>query len=91
MAEEGDSGEKTQEPTQRRLEEARRQGDVAKSPDLPPWAAMTAASAVLLLGGGVLARDMVVALLPFVAHPDAIDLEHGGAVVVARMAANAAW
>jgi flagellar biosynthetic protein FlhB len=33
----------------------------------------------------------VVSLLPFVAHPDAIELDHGGAVVVARMAINAAW
>jgi flagellar biosynthetic protein FlhB len=92
MAEESsDAGSKTEEPTQKRLEEARRQGDVAKSPDLPPWAAMSAAVAVLAIGGGAMANNMVAALLPFIAHPDAFELEHGGAAAVARMAANAAW
>lgn len=91
MAEDSDPQSKTEDPTQRRLEEARRQGDVAKSPDLPQWAAMTAAAAVLAIGGSAMARNMVVALLPFVAHPDAFELDHGGAVAVARMAVNAAW
>ena len=90
MAEESDQESKTQEPTQKRLEDARRQGDVAKSPDLAPWASMSAAVAVLLIGGGVMANTMVRALLPFVAHPDAFDLEHGGAGMVARLAVGAA-
>jgi flagellar biosynthetic protein FlhB len=91
VAEETDKQSKTEEPTSRRLDEARRQGDVAKSPDLPPWASMSAAVAVILIGGGVLSRNMVVALLPFVAHPDAFELDHGGAIAVARLAINAAW
>jgi flagellar biosynthetic protein FlhB len=91
MAEDSDEQSKTEEPTQRRLDEARRQGDVAKSPDLPPWAAMSAAVAVLAISGGSMARNMVTALLPFVAHPDQFELEHGGAAGVARMAAGAAW
>jgi flagellar biosynthetic protein FlhB len=52
---------------------------------------MTAAFGVLIISGGVMSRNMVQALLPFVAHPDQFDLEHGGAVAVARMAAAAAW
>ena len=91
MAEDTDPQSKTEEPTQRRLEEARRQGDVAKSPDLPPWASMTAAAGVLAIAGTFLARNMVIALLPFIAHPDAFELDHGGAVGVARMAVGAAW
>lgn len=35
MAGSDDSGDKTEKPTQRRLDEARRKGDVAKSKDLP--------------------------------------------------------
>ena len=91
MAEDADPESKTQEPTSKRLDDARRQGDVAKSPDLPSWAAMTAVTAVLVGSGGVMARNLVMGLLPFVAHPDQIDLEHGGAVAVAKMAADAAW
>ncbi len=90
MAEDSDPESKTQEPTQRRLEEARRQGDVAKSPDLPPWASMTAAAGVLAISGGWMARNLVTALLPFIAHPDAFSLEHGGAATVARLAVGAA-
>jgi len=91
MAEETDPQSKTEEPTSRRLEEARRQGDVAKSPDLPPWASMTAAVGVLAVAGSVMARNLVIGLLPFVAHPDAFELDHGGALGVARMAMGAAW
>jgi flagellar biosynthetic protein FlhB len=91
MAEDTDEGSKTEEPTARRLEQARQQGDVAKSPDLPPWAAMSAAVAVLVISGASMSRNMVMALLPLVAHPDEFDLEHGGAAGVAKLAANAAW
>ena len=90
MAEETDPESKTEEPTQRRLDEARSKGDVAKSPDLPPWASLSAAVGVLVLAGGMMASNLVNALLPFVAHPEAFDLEHGGAAFVARRAVGAA-
>lgn len=91
MAEDTDPQSKTEEPTQRRLDEARKQGDVAKSSDLPPWASITAAAGVLALAGSFLARNLVISLLPFIAHPDAFSLDHGGAEGVARLAMGAAW
>jgi type III secretion protein U len=45
------SGEPTEEPTPKRLEEARGRGEVAVSRDLTSAAAMTAAIAALILGG----------------------------------------
>lgn len=79
MAEEEDRESKTQEPTQKRLDDARRKGDVAKSADLAPLAALAAASSVVLMGGGWMARSMMQALVPFIEHPDAIDLSGQGA------------
>lgn len=88
MAEEGAS--RTEEPTPRKLERAREQGDVAKTPDLPQLASLAAVVGVLAVSGGMLARNMAVDLLPFLARPDAMVLTHGGAVDVARRAVMAA-
>jgi flagellar biosynthetic protein FlhB len=83
---ETDPGSKTEEPTGRRLEEARRQGDVAKSMDLPQWATLAAVAGVVFLSGGWLAQNLMASLEPFVAHPDGFVLQNNGAVEVARMA-----
>jgi flagellar biosynthetic protein FlhB len=81
---------KTEEPTGKRLSEARSQGDVAKSMDLPQWASLAAVCGVVLLSGGWLARNLMMSLEPFIAHPDAFILQNNGAVEVARMAMMAA-
>lgn len=89
MAEEAESHSKTEDPTPRRLEEARRKGDVAKSQDLPTWAALAAAVSVLALAGGWMSRDLLFALAPFVSHPETFTLDNGGAAVVVRRAVQA--
>jgi flagellar biosynthetic protein FlhB len=86
MAEDADPSSKTEAPSQRRLEDARKKGDVAKSPEVAPLAALAGASAVVLLAGPWMARAMAEALTPFVAHPDAIDLTGGGSISVMRAA-----
>ncbi len=79
-----DKESQTQDPTQHRLDQARRDGDVVKSPEVAAFASLACASAVLLGAGGGLARILCDSLLPFIAHPDAIDLSgNGGAAVFA--------
>lgn len=90
MAEDTDPESKTEDPTSKRLEDARKSGDVAKTPDLPQWAALAAVTAVILISGGSLAQGMMTALTPFIAHPDAFVLQNNGAVDVARLALAAA-
>ena len=85
-----DSGSKTEEATPRKLEEARRRGDVAKSSDVPQWASLVAASGVVAISGGWMAQEMAQRLVPFIMHPDAFDLSGGGGVQVARQALLAA-
>lgn len=86
MAEGADKESRTEDATPRRLEEARRQGDVAKSPDLPAFATLAAAAGAVALAGGDIARGLGRSLLPFITHPDAIALQGGGAVQVGREA-----
>ena len=85
-----DPESKTEDPTGKRLSDARAQGDVAKTMDLPQWATLAAVSGVVLLSGGWLARNLMASLEPFIAHPDAFVLQNNGAVEVARMALMAA-
>ena len=90
MAEEEDRASKTEDPTQKKLDDARRKGDVAKSPDVPAFAALAAAGSVALLAGGSMARDLSASLLPFIAHPDAFDLRGAGGAEALRLALGAA-
>jgi flagellar biosynthetic protein FlhB len=90
MAEENESASRTEEATPRRLEQARAQGDVAKTMELPQFASLAAAAMVLVGMGGWMCRNLASQLLPFLAHPDAISLQGGGGVLVARHALSAA-
>jgi flagellar biosynthetic protein FlhB len=91
MAEENeDGGSKTEEASPRKLEEARRQGDVAKSPDVASWASLAAVIGVIIALGQGLCVHLTDSLMPFIAHPDAFDLHDGGAVMVLRLALMAA-
>ena len=90
MAEETDPESKTEDATGKRLDEARRRGDLAKTPDLPQWASLAAVTAVLVMMGGSMATNLMQSLLPFIAHPDAYTLQNNGGVVVMRQAMAAA-
>jgi flagellar biosynthesis protein FlhB len=90
MAEDKDAASRTEEATPHRLEEARKKGDVAKTPDLPQWASLAGAFGVLLVGGGYLSQHLAASLLPFLNHAGDLSLQHGGGVLVARTAMLAA-
>jgi flagellar biosynthetic protein FlhB len=90
MSDTNDAATKTEEPTSRKLDKARERGEVVKTQDLATMASLTAGAAVVALAGGMIARNLGSALLPFLASPDRIALEHGGALSVAKMAMMAA-
>jgi flagellar biosynthetic protein FlhB len=89
MAEDADPESKTEEPTGKRLEQARSQGDVAKSMDLPQWATLAAVAGLIMMSGGWMAQNLMANLEPFIAHPDAFTLQNNGALDVARLAIGA--
>ncbi len=90
MAENEDGATKSEEASQRKLDEARRRGDVAKSSDVPAWASLAGASAVVITMGGGMAHTLADQLRPYIERPDAFNLENGGAVQVMRQAFGAA-
>lgn len=61
MAEEKDSSqEKTEEPTQKRLQDAKKEGQVPRSKELSTMALLLIASVSLVLSAGFLARHLIV-------------------------------
>src|SRR5690349_8144800 len=78
MAEENDTSQKTEDPTQKRLEEARKKGDVAKSQDVPVWFLLLAAAGIMA-GAGPLAQSIADPLTRLLDHPHAFTLTGGGA------------
>jgi flagellar biosynthetic protein FlhB len=90
MAEETDSGSKTEDASPRKLQDARSRGEVPKSQDVVSFAVLAAVSGVLLFAGSGLAHGMVDRLRPFISRPDDFDLANGGAVTVMRLALLAA-
>jgi flagellar biosynthesis protein FlhB len=90
MADDTDNASKTEDPTPRRLEEARKEGNVAKSQDVPAWATLAGVTTVVLTMGGTLSANLANQLTPFLAHSGDTELAQGGAVIVMRQAVNAA-
>ena len=83
------SGARTEQPTPRRLREARRRGEVARSADLSAAAALVGGLAGLAAWGGGIAEALARSLRAAVAAPspgaDATALLREGAVLVLRL------
>jgi flagellar biosynthetic protein FlhB len=72
LAEGADPESKTEEATPKKLEDARKKGDVAKSPDVASALSLAGAATVLLAGGGWFSTRMAESLTPFLAQPHAM-------------------
>jgi flagellar biosynthetic protein FlhB len=90
VAEGADPESKTEEATPRKLEDARKKGDVAKSMDVGSALSLMGASVIVLGAGGYFATSMAEQLLPFIASPHAMmgGLETGAGV---EIGAQALW
>jgi len=69
VAEGEDDSQKTEEPTQRRLDDAREKGDVAKSQEIPGWFILATGLALLSFIFPAMARTMMADLQVFFAEP----------------------
>ena len=82
----GDSSDKTEKPTPKRLREAREKGQIAKTPDLSTWVGMLATTVLLQMTfqrGATVLPDVFQKMGLAIANPD-----QGGA---SRFAASAMW
>jgi len=78
MADEQDDSQKTEEPTQRKLDEARRQGQVATSREVSHWLMILATTIMITVFAPSMATGIGKSLMIFIEAPHAIptDLPH---------------
>ncbi len=81
MAEGGDdSDDRSQEPTQKKLDDARKRGDVPKSLEVNTWFLLTAGTLALLMFGADAARQLTITLKIFMTNMASMPIE-GNALI----------
>jgi flagellar biosynthetic protein FlhB len=84
MAEDRDDSQRTEEPTQRRLEEAEKQGDIVKSPEVATFVLLAGATLTVSGFGRSLASAFAHSFTIFLEQPDQFSLDGGGAMALSR-------
>jgi flagellar biosynthetic protein FlhB len=72
---EADDADKTEEPTHKRLEDARQKGQTASSREINHWFMLLAGALGLGMFGPGFMRDLEGILVPFLAHPETMSTE----------------
>jgi flagellar biosynthetic protein FlhB len=79
MAEEAsDKDQRTEDPTGKRIDEARREGKLPVSQEVRSWCMITMGMFVIMIMGPRIAQDMMEALPKFFAIPDQLQAAEGG-------------
>lgn len=92
MAEQGDDDDKTEEPTQRRLDQAREKGDIVYSAEVGAALSLIASTAIVAFMAGPIMSQMAHGFITFIAMPDQLQAQPGsltaifGAVLLKLMA-----
>lgn len=73
-----DESQKTEEPTARRLEDARKRGQVVHSREINNWAVLFAVTVLVVMSGPGLMSDISAQLRNFIAAPQNIPVEGKG-------------
>ena len=84
MAEDHDDTAKTEDPTQRRLEQAVERGDVVKSQEVSTWFVLAAAALVLLSFSGSMSTQLTATFGGILANSWRIPADGGGLLRLAR-------
>jgi len=83
MADDDDS-EKTEDPSQKRLDDAKKKGNIAKSQEVTSWFMMMAATLFIVSFAGSMASRLAQLLASFLANVDDVPMDGGGLL-------NAVW
>lgn len=78
MADETDQSEKTEDPTQKKLDDAHKKGDVAKSQEVNTWFSLIGATMIVMVFAPTMASEMFSGLGGIFMHLDEISLDSGG-------------
>ena len=75
MAEESGGFDKTEEPTQKRLDEALKRGDVVKSQEVNTWFVIAGATLVLMAFSGSMSKDLAITMRGLIANSYNISVD----------------
>ena len=75
MAEETGDADKTEEPTQKRLDEALKRGDVVKSQEVNTWFVIAGAALVLMAFSGTMGKDLTTTMRGLIANSYDISVD----------------
>ncbi|HEY1632676.1 MAG TPA: flagellar biosynthesis protein FlhB [Rhizomicrobium sp.] len=78
MADDRDDSQKTEEPTQRRLEQAAEHGDIVKSTEVTTFVVLLGATLAIALFGPAAAMGFMRAFRIFLEQPEQIPVDSGG-------------
>src|SRR6266850_5817490 len=84
MADENDTADKTEDPTQKRLDDAHDRGDVAKSQEINTWFVIAAGTLVLSTFSGSIGGGILMPLRNLVANSWMIHADGPGLLALAR-------
>lgn len=84
MADERDDAEKTEDPTQRRLDEAIKRGDVVKSQEVNAWFVLAAAALALLTFSGSMGSQLSATLRGILANAYRVPTDGSGMLRLLR-------
>ena len=86
MAEESGESDKTEEPTQKRLDEALKRGDVVKSQEVNTWFVIAGATLVLMAFSGTMSKDLTTTMRGLIANSHDISVD--GPALAAAVSEN---
>ena len=75
MADDRDDSQKTELPSQKRLQEAEEKGDVTQSPEIASWMVLAAATAFIVLWGSSTASGLRQMMTNFLARPHTLSVD----------------
>lgn len=79
-----DQEQKTEQPTAKKLEDAHKRGDVARSQELKHWFVLAGGAAMVALFAAPTAHKLAMAMVPFLGSADRMDMDAGGLMATAR-------
>jgi flagellar biosynthetic protein FlhB len=84
MADDRDPAQQTEEPTSKRLEEAREHGDVVKSPEVSAFVLLLGGTLAIMMFGGSATQGIANAMRVFLEQPDQMSLLPDDLMALAR-------
>ncbi|MET0278310.1 MAG: flagellar biosynthesis protein FlhB [Pseudorhodoplanes sp.] len=78
MAEQSEENEKSEDPTQKRLDEALERGDVVKSQEVSTWFVLAGATLMLMVFGGPMSSSLKTMLAGLLSNAHRIPVDGGG-------------